>query len=138
MATDGIGSPDPLQRLSAVSAKVSAVVAEAAAYWAPEAPPTTVVLGSIGQLLVERCDEFDDAELSAVFGVVEDVLTSGTAGEKDAVATGLLEGALHIGDRLPKALARALLFAGPESRAYCAAWNEFCGVATNPNPRERS
>jgi hypothetical protein len=94
MASDGIASPDPLHRLSGVSAKVAAVVADAVAYWAPEAPPATVVLGSIGQLLVERCDEFDDAELSAILGVVEDVLTSGTTGEKDAVATGLLEAAL--------------------------------------------
>jgi hypothetical protein len=137
MASDGNGSPDPLQRLSAVSAKVTALVAEAVADWAPEAPPPTLVLGDIGLLLINRCDEFDDAELSAILGVVEDVLASGTAREQDAVATGLLEAALHVGDRHPTPLARVMAFAGPESRAYCAAWNEFCGVGTNPNPRER-
>lgn len=138
MATDANGSPDPVQRLSAVSAKVAAVAAEAVAYWTPEAPPTTVVMGSIGQLLTERCEEFDDGELSAIFGVVEDVLRSGAESEKAAVATGLLEAALHVGDRLPEPLARAMSFAGPMARAYCAAWNEFCGIATRPNPRKGS
>lgn len=75
MVSDGRGSPDSLQQLSAVSPKVSALVAEAVADWAPEAPPATSVLGDIGLLLINRCDEFEDAELSTILGVVEDVLT---------------------------------------------------------------
>lgn len=115
-------------RFAAVSTVLAAIVTDECARWGAEPPPPTTVLGAIGRALIERSAEFDDRELRAVFAVVEDVLIAGAEGDKDIVATGLLEAALHVGDRLPAARDRVMSFAGPEARAYCKAWDDFCGI----------
>jgi hypothetical protein len=132
MPFDQTGFADLMQRLSAASARLATLIAEAVAEWAPDAPPPTVVMGSVGRALVEHCDEFTDGELAIILGTVEDVLLSQPESIKDIVATGLLEAVLHAGDKFPLPLARVMRFVGPQSRAYCEAWNEFCGVETNP------
>lgn len=116
-----------LNRLSKASDLVAACVARLSDEWAPEDPPVTVIAAEIGHTLVVRSSEFSDAQLRDIFLAVEDVLTIGTESDKDAVATGLLEAVLAAGDEHPAQRARALSFAGPESRAYCRAWDSFTG-----------
>jgi len=132
MPLDQAGLAELMQRLSTASARLAALISEAVAEWAPDAPPPTVVMGSIGSALVEHCDDFTDGELDTILGTVEDVLLSQSETTKDIVATGLLEAMLHAGDKLPLPLVRVMGFVRPQSRAYCDAWNEFCGVE---NPR---
>jgi hypothetical protein len=93
-----------------------------------DTPSSLQPFGRLGNTLIQRCDEFTDRELDTVFGIVEEVLVSPSQSLKDAVATGLLEAVLHSGDELPLPLARVMRFVGPQARAYCKAWNDFCRV----------
>lgn len=90
-------------------------------------------MGDLGRALVEHQEGLEVRELAAIFQVVEDVHTSGPQDERDVAATGLLEAVLNAGDRMPAAMARVMAFAGAESRAYCRAWNDFCGMETKPH-----
>lgn len=97
------------------------------AEWASEEAPVTVSMGELGRTLVEEAGgSFSIDEVEAVLSRVERVLESGTEGDKDAAATGFLEALAAAVDRLPTT-AWILALAGPLSRAYLAAWDEFCG-----------
>jgi hypothetical protein len=116
---------DLLARFSAVSRVAADVVGSIAAHWAPHEPPLTVAMGGIARSLIDRADQLREAELCAVFDVVETILSTGTQPEQDAVATGLLEALLAAADRNTVSGARVLSFAGPKAAEYLRAWNAF-------------
>ncbi|MFK8000662.1 MAG: hypothetical protein AB8H86_13765 [Polyangiales bacterium] len=100
------------------------VVERRAEEWLPETVPATVLLGELG------CTFVVDAtpQLAAcIFERVENVLRDGTSSEKDAIATGFLEGVVSAVDRDPAA-GWVVAAAGPAAKAYIDEWNRFCGV----------
>ena len=93
-----------------------------------EAP--TIALGTIGELFTEAVDAgLDRDRIAAFLHRVEAVMTDGNDYEKDVMATGLLEALVH---RADEGFDFSLIdpYLGPESRAYCHAYNEFTGVPT--------
>lgn len=69
-------------------------------------------------------------QVEAALAFVEDLLVRGDEALKDAAATSFLENLLNqvSGGELDPATFVDLL--GPQSRAYCKAWDEFTGVKT--------
>lgn len=118
-----------LSRFSRVAPVVEAAVDRIVRAWAPEVPPLTVALAEIGQDIVAQAAELPDETLRAAFALVEDVLTSGTAADQDAVATGLLESVWAGTDDRPVERARILAFLGQQAREYCRAWDRLHGVS---------
>lgn len=90
----------------------------------PEPLLTTVVLGELGGAFVA---DATPRVATFIFERVENVLRDGTSSERDAIATGFLEGVVSAVDRDPAA-GWVLTKAGPAAKAYIDAWNRFCGV----------
>ncbi len=80
----------------------------------------------VGDLITENQVE----QTKPIFRMIEHLMLHGDVTVKDAVATCFLENLINrtsTGD-IPAANFVHLL--GPESRAYCRAWDEFTGVKT--------
>ncbi|MFY1679242.1 DUF7674 family protein [Streptomyces sp. WMMC905] len=94
-----------------------------------DVPPITVRLGSLGTAFAQRSAELTPEQSGRVLRILEDVLTSGSETDRNAVATGFVEALLNAWD--PGHDLRAVWrLAGPRTREYCRAWNEFTGVPT--------
>jgi hypothetical protein len=114
-----------------------------------DVPPLTVRLGTLGRVYAERSTEtraqtphpsraqgqgrsepgFSEAQTRELFRLLEDVLANGGAADGDAVATGFFEALLNAWDA-GFDLRSVWPALGPDSRAYCRAWNDFTGVET--------
>lgn len=100
------------------------VVERSAEEWLPDTVPATVLLAELGRTFV---DNATPRLATWVFERVENVLRDGTSPQKDAIATGFLEGVVSAVDR-DAAAGWVLAKAGPAAKAYIEAWNRFCGV----------
>lgn len=65
-----------------------------------------------------------------VFDVAERLMVEGDNEVKDAVATCFLENLLNVASAGRIDASKFVDLLGPESRAYCRAWDEFTGVHT--------
>lgn len=70
---------------------------------------------------------FDRALDLGVFQVIEEMMQEEPIGT--AVATGFWEAMLSLVDRKVVDLSRLAQVMGPKSKAYCRAWNKFCGIS---------
>jgi hypothetical protein len=118
-----------LERLAQAAPALAEELARTRAYWDPDPVPPTIGAGALGRVAVEAVAGLGDAELAAIAAVIEDVLGHGSEEAKDAIATGLLEAAMHATDEQP-AGARFLSALGPHAKAYCRAWDEHTGART--------
>lgn len=100
---------------------------------APDLAPVTMALGDVGSELVKRIAEVGESDAAQVFRRVEAVLSEGTEEEKNAVATGFLEGVVSAIDQLPER-SWILGLAGPQSRDYVLAWDRFNGIERSLPP----
>lgn len=94
-----------------------------------DVPPLTVRLGTLGRVFGELSAEFSHEQSRRVLQLLEQVQAEGSAEDGTAVATGFFEALL---DTWGKGFDLGSVWAdmGPESRAYCRAWNEFTGIET--------
>ncbi|MGI5196351.1 DUF7674 family protein [Streptomyces sp. CA-288835] len=92
-----------------------------------DVPPLLLRLADLGQVLAERSAELTPEQTRQVFRILEEVMTSGSEYDGTAVATGFFEALLNAWDN-GFDLRAVWDDVGPESRAYCLAWNKFGGV----------
>ncbi|GGK62932.1 DUF7674 family protein [Streptomyces flaveus] len=92
-----------------------------------DVPPLTVRLGDLGTVTAERSAELTPEQTRQVFRILEEVMTSGSEYDGTAVATGFFEALLNAWDN-GFDLRAVWDDVGPESRAYCLAWNKFGDV----------
>ncbi|WP_449353641.1 hypothetical protein [Streptomyces shaanxiensis] len=92
-----------------------------------DVPPLTVRLGTLGRAFAEHAAELSPTQRREVLRVLEEVQVSGTESDATAVTTGFFEAVLSAGDRGTD-LRPLWPDLGPESRAYCLAWNRFTGA----------
>ncbi|GAB2984446.1 hypothetical protein GCM10023080_057770 [Streptomyces pseudoechinosporeus] len=92
-----------------------------------DVPPFIFRLAALGRVLAERSAELTSEQTRQVFRILEEVMTSGSEYDSTAVATGFFEALLNAWDR-GFDLRAVWDDVGPESRAYCLAWNKFGGV----------
>jgi hypothetical protein len=81
----------------------------------------------VSKLLISNKTKPD--QINEIFSFIEHLFTNGDEDVKNAIATCFLENILNkIPDKIdPK---RFVPYLGPNSRDYCRAWDEFCGVQT--------
>jgi hypothetical protein len=89
---------DLVSGVAALGPVLVAIEAESA----PDLAPLTMALGDVGSELVKRIAEVGESNAAQVFRRVEAVLSHGTEEEKNAVATGFLEGVVSAIDQLPE------------------------------------
>ena len=92
-----------------------------------DVPPLTVRLGSLGQEFAKHSADFSPAQRREVLRILEEVQVTGSESDGTAVATGFFEALLSAWDQ-GFDLRPVWPDIGPESRAYCLAWNGFTGV----------
>jgi hypothetical protein len=89
--------------------------------------PLTIRLAHLGRAFAENVDRLTGSQRRQVLGVLEHVLVDGSEYDKNAVATGFFEALLGRWDN-GFDLRSVWADVGPESRAYCLAWNRFTGI----------
>ncbi|MFE9765944.1 hypothetical protein ACFYPC_15695 [Streptomyces sp. NPDC005808] len=92
-----------------------------------DVPPLSVRLGSLGREFAEHSAELSPAQRREVLRILEEVQVSGGEADGTAVTTGFFEALLSAWDR-GFDLRTIWPDIGPDSRAYCLAWNRFIGV----------
>ena len=95
--------------------------------WGDDDFPLTIRLARLARSFARHAPAFTPEQRQRVLEVLEWVLSTGSQSERDAVATGFFEALLAAADT---GFDLHLVWndLGPESRAYCVAWNEFTGV----------
>ncbi|WP_105970911.1 DUF7674 family protein [Streptomyces geranii] len=91
--------------------------------------PLTFRLAAMGTAFAAHDARLTPRQKQRVFGILEEVQVSGSEYDGTAVATGFFEALLNAWDE-GFDLQGVWEYVGPESRAYCLAWNRFTGVET--------
>lgn len=98
--------------------------------WAPEEPPFTVLMASVGHRIANEVDAYSKApNAERLSRGIERMLCDGNEEVKNAVATGLLEALMGSVGQKPDA-ERLFHQLGPQAKEYCRAWDRFTGVRT--------
>ncbi|MFJ4672788.1 MULTISPECIES: DUF7674 family protein [Streptomycetaceae] len=105
------------------------VVGDTVAEDQDDVPPLTVRLGTLGTAYGEHAAEFTSEQTQRLFQLLEEILVKGREEDGNAVATGFFEALLNAWDK-GLDLSSVWAVVGPQSRAYCLAWNAFTGVDT--------
>ena len=96
---------------------------------ADDVPPLTLRLAALGTVFADQAAQHTSEQKKRVLGILEEVQRSGSEYDSTAVATGFFEAFLNAWDK-GFDLQAVWEYVGPESRAYCLAWNEFTVVPT--------
>ncbi len=88
------------------------------------------VMMCFGDYIIDLIKINNIDELKNVFNFVEYLICHGDESVQTAMTTGLLEGLLNIS---PKKIKFKVIcpYLGKESKEYCRAWDEFCGLKTD-------
>ena len=99
-------------------------------YWGEEEAGLCNDMAEFSYHVVDLIVSGDTENLAVIFKLIERLMSDGDEDVKDCVATCFLENLMNrvSDDVFPAANFVHLL--GPESRAYCKAWDEFTGVRT--------
>lgn len=101
--------------------------------WLPDDPPVTIVFANIGRCLIHLYSNASAATpFRDLFGVIEELMIDGDESVQSAVATGLLEALLN--EAAIRGTTDLVSLFGPNTRAYCQAWDSFTGVNTSGLP----
>jgi hypothetical protein len=99
------------------------------AEWGSEPPGLCNELFTLSDLVIDRLASTLQHDLEPLFQAIERLMLEGNEDVKDAVATCFLENVLNATSKDVPA-ERFVPLLGPESRAFCRAWDEFTGVKT--------
>jgi hypothetical protein len=89
-----------------------------------------MAITELSSILANNIDRLSEGDLSSIFSVVEQAIVIGTKDARETATTGFLEGLQNLASAGCFLLVKVVPFLGPESRAYCRAWDEFTGVPT--------
>lgn len=119
---------DMLRRFSDCAEPLRKRTEEVYEFWGEDVPPNTVAAGEMGWETCEVIDLLTDSEMKKIADLVEQM-----CGEGDDVATAVMTGFLEafVARATEKeSVVKFVRMLGPESRAYCEAWDRFTGVVT--------
>lgn len=129
MAEHGtIGSESALDRLTGTTDCLRIAYERLIADWQPDAPPLTVIFADLGRSLCRHVDMLPEAIVRELCLAIEDLMTHGDEAVKNAVATGMLEAILSESSANRFDISALARWFGPETRAYCLAWDAFTGI----------
>jgi hypothetical protein len=95
--------------------------------WDRENPPMTILMGTLGEVYVHEAERLSEPAKRRFFAIVEQALREGDDRVQNAVATGLLEAAVSTVERADADRSEVIdRYAGPLTRQYLQAWDDFC------------
>lgn len=98
-------------------------------WWGNETAGLCNDMSEFSNYIYKNIENMTDYELVKIFNIIERLIIEGNADVSTAATTCFLENLQNMSYDNPKLL-RFTKFLGPESRAYCVAWDEFMGVKT--------
>jgi hypothetical protein len=107
--------------IAGLSPGLSVEYRETMRYWAPDDPPPTIVMGDLGNRIVDDFNLVDRATNEAVFNAIEDALAMGDTELFTAVATGMIEAIVGRAIRIG-IWDEVLPMFGKLSRSHAIAW----------------
>lgn len=113
------------ERLAAIAPSIGDLLEADGEQPTPDPELPVLWLSSVGHAVAGALPGLTDAARRKIFGVVEEVMVSGTETLRTAVATGLLEALASDMDRSPALRGLAVPLLGTRSRAYLDAWDDF-------------
>ncbi len=96
--------------------------------WTEEENSHSMEVSEFSRHVVRLITEDRKKNLAPIFSVIEQLMTEGDDEVKDAVATCFLENLINRASSGEFDRSELVPLLGPNSRAYCEAWDEFCGV----------
>jgi len=99
-------------------------------YWAGEEAGLCNDVSEFGRYIRDLVACGETQALPAIFNLLEQLLVEGDSDVQDAVATCCLENLLNYFSAGAIPAESLVHLVGPQSRAYCQAWDEFTGVQT--------
>jgi hypothetical protein len=111
---------------------------EMVSQWEPDEVPPTIRMGEFADRYVALFDLISESERKRILALLENLLVEGDDMVKTAVATGFFEALLAHCDEGHFDFSKIKTMIGPESRAYCRAWNRFTGVEMDVGDDENS
>lgn len=97
-------------------------------YWLPDAPPSTILLGTIGKALVVGLDDFSEHEGKLIFDLIERAMTDESEQFSTVVGTGLIEGMVTKTDEIVGSWEKAKKYLGTSSLAHAEGWRSWGSV----------
>jgi hypothetical protein len=94
-------------------------------YWLPEVPPSTILLGILGERLVVEFDDFTESERIKIFELIERGATDDSDTFAEAVVTGLIEGIVTETDRSVGSWEKVSHYFGASSFFHAEAWRKW-------------
>ncbi|GAA2682379.1 MULTISPECIES: hypothetical protein [Actinosynnema] len=91
--------------------------------------PLMIRLAYLGRALTDDVDALTEQQRADLFALLERVVVHGARNESTSVTTGFFEALLNAWD-LGFDLKLVWHHVGPESRAFCLAWNAYNGIAS--------
>lgn len=126
---------DVAARIARAAPLLRPALAEALSFWKPGRPPSTVLLGDLGNAFAAEFHKIAGPQRTEVARIVEDAAGSPSEPVRAAASTGFLEAAIHRGERdgTWADIAAVLL---PRSRAFSDAYrnDRFFGMASPAEP----
>jgi hypothetical protein len=111
---------------------------ETASDWEPQEVPPLFLFAEFARRFAASFDLMSERERKRVLQLLEYFLKEGDYTLKEAVRTGFFEALLAESDRGHFDFSQIKNVIGPESRAYCRAWNRFTGVEMDVGDDENS
>ncbi len=99
-------------------------------YWEGETAGLCIDLAEFSDYTVNLIQNSQSSNLRVIFDLAERLLVEGSSEVKDAIATCFLENLINVAGTDKLDASKFVNFLGPQSRAYCRAWDEFTGVRT--------
>jgi hypothetical protein len=99
-------------------------------YWEGEEAGLCNDISAFSDYVGEQINQGKRDNLKTIFDLIEELLTDGDQDVKDAVATCFLENLVNLASANKLFSPDFVPFLGPNSRAYCKAWDAFTGVKT--------
>lgn len=100
------------------------------AYWDDEAAGLSNDVTEFAGFFVDSADTLPEERRREILALAERLLEEGDEAVKDAVATCFLETLLNAASGGEIAAERFVPHLGPQSRAFCRAWDEYTDVRT--------
>lgn len=101
-------------------------------YWGDEVPGLCNDMTAFSRYVTDLLNSSEQVEnLAEIFNLIEYLLINGDQVVGDAVATCFLENLINVSSTEKLDSRKFVSFLGPESRAYCQAWDDFTGVHTD-------
>jgi hypothetical protein len=100
-------------------------------YWDGEEPGLCIDVTEFSDYVADLINQDRLEALPGIFDLIEQLMVEGDDEVRTAVATCFLENLLNVSSAGKLEPAKFTHLLGPESRAYCRAWDEFTGVHTN-------